>query len=186
MPGSGSNALPVHYSILVIWGIQLTGVTTTSCGSAEDTPPDLATREGQLRSSEDPIWSLWGTGNNGPVSTAMGSSFLNGPGARCRTGGRQCGWNASRAYEHDYIDTNSAFTRYTPGQVIGFARRLARAWKTGTSPPVGGWTRWTMRPSPATGSARATSPRYGSGSRPGHEPDSRYDRRTATTITSVG
>ena len=26
--------------------------------------------------------------NNGPVSTAMASSFLNGPGARCGTGGR--------------------------------------------------------------------------------------------------
>jgi len=27
-----------------------------------------------------------GAGNNGPVSTAMASSFLNGPGARCGTG----------------------------------------------------------------------------------------------------
>ena len=31
--------------------------------------------------------------NNGPVSNAMASSFLNGPGVRCGMGGRQRGRN---------------------------------------------------------------------------------------------
>jgi hypothetical protein len=39
-----------------------------------------------------------GAGNNGPVSTAMASSFLNGPGARCDTGGRQRGRNGLSAW----------------------------------------------------------------------------------------
>jgi len=33
----------------------------------------------------------WGTGNNGPVSTATASSFLNGPGVRCGAGWSSAG-----------------------------------------------------------------------------------------------
>jgi hypothetical protein len=38
-------------------------------------------------------------------------------------GGKVCAL-ASRAYERDYIDTAAALERYTPAQLIGFARQL--------------------------------------------------------------
>jgi len=38
-------------------------------------------------------------------------------------GGKVCAL-ASRAYERDYLDTAAALERYTPGQLISFARRL--------------------------------------------------------------
>ena len=39
------------------------------------------------------------------------------------TGGKVCAL-ASRAYERDYIDTAAALERYSPAQLIGFARQL--------------------------------------------------------------
>jgi hypothetical protein len=62
---------PPHTSGLGSW------LSTSGCGSATCKADAEA---GHHRGDDDP---LRGTGNNGPVSTAMASNFLNGPGVDC-------------------------------------------------------------------------------------------------------
>ncbi len=66
-------------------------------------------------------------------------------------GGKVCPL-ATRAEPQDYADMAAALGRYSPAQLIGFARRRDPAWAARTSLMPGWyWTRWTTMRSPRSG-----------------------------------
>ena len=82
-------------------------------------------------------------------------------------GGKVCAL-ASRVEPRDYADVAAALGRYSPAQLINFARRLDPGRTGGISPTQGwSWTRWTTAHSPRWDSASIRSPHCGSSSRPG-------------------